>query len=69
MISISLMVKQLREKLILSQTEFAELIGVTFSTVNRWENGRCQPPYKLRRRLAQMCEEHGIKLEDKGDHE
>ena len=28
-------IKQLRSKMILSQVEFAELLGVAFSTVNR----------------------------------
>lgn len=31
------LIKDLREKLILSQEDFAKLLGVSFSTVNRWE--------------------------------
>lgn len=31
--------KKLRERALLTQTEFAELVGVAFSTVNRWEAG------------------------------
>lgn len=27
----------------LTQEDFAHLIGVTFSTVNRWENGKSTP--------------------------
>lgn len=27
----------------LTQEDFAHLIGVTFSTVNRWENGKSSP--------------------------
>lgn len=33
------LIKSLREKLIISQTELAEILEVSFSTVNRWENG------------------------------
>jgi len=33
-------VKGLRQALNRTQVEFAALLGVTFSTVNRWENGR-----------------------------
>ena len=33
-------VKHLRRALNRTQEEFAALLGVTFSTVNRWENGR-----------------------------
>ena len=31
------LIKDLREKLILSQEDFAKLLGVSFSTVIRWE--------------------------------
>jgi DNA-binding transcriptional regulator YiaG len=27
----------------LTQEDFAHLIGVTFSTINRWENGKSAP--------------------------
>ena len=33
----------IRKKLKMSQTRFAELLGVSFATVNRWENGRNIP--------------------------
>ena len=37
------MIKELRETLRLTQEQFAAKIGVTFSTVNRWENGKGKP--------------------------
>ena len=33
----------IREKLKLTQEEFAEKIGVAFCTVNRWERGHSRP--------------------------
>jgi len=36
-------IKQLRLKLGLTQEQFAAHVGVTFSTVNRWENGKSEP--------------------------
>lgn len=30
-------IKKLRKRALLTQTEFAEIVGVAFSTVNRWE--------------------------------
>lgn len=36
-------IKQLREELNMTQENFAHEIGVTFATVNRWENGRTTP--------------------------
>lgn len=32
-------IKDIREKLLLSQSEFAELIGVSRQTVSNWEKG------------------------------
>ena len=45
------LIKTIREKLFLTQTEFAELIGVTFGTVNRWESGKYKPTTKLKRKF------------------
>ena len=36
-------VKSIRERLDLTQVRFAERIGVSFATVNRWENGQTRP--------------------------
>lgn len=36
-------IKQLREDLNMTQENFAHEIGVTFATVNRWENNRTTP--------------------------
>ena len=38
-------IKELRQKLLVSQTELAEMLGVSFATVNRWENGHFEPSY------------------------
>ena len=37
------LVKSLRELLGLSQEKLAAKLGVTFSSVNRWENGHTKP--------------------------
>ena len=58
-------IKGLRVRLGLTQEQFAAKVGVTFSTVNRWESGRSKPsPLALRRieelkRISQkaFCEE------------
>ena len=36
-------VRAIREKLNKSQTEFAQMIGVTVSTLQNWEQGRREP--------------------------
>ena len=54
------LIKSIREYLGLSQTEFADKIGVTFATVNRWENGRAIPTKLAQTTLYEYCEEHGV---------
>jgi len=58
------LVKELREALTLSQAEMAELLGVTFATVNRWENGHHEPTIKQRRVIKQLCQKNGVKLHE-----
>jgi putative transcriptional regulator len=37
------LVKELRQSLGLTQERFAAKLGVTFPTINRWENNRAKP--------------------------
>ena len=37
------LIKKIRFYMNMNQTEFSELLNVTFATVNRWENGRALP--------------------------
>lgn len=57
-------IKKLRNKMILTQTEFAEMLGVSFGTVNRWESGKYNPTTKLKRKLAPLFEKCNIKVEE-----
>ena len=57
------LIKNIREYLNISQAEFAEKLGVTFATVNRWENNKTEPSYKAIRAFEQLCKENGIQLE------
>jgi DNA-binding XRE family transcriptional regulator len=63
------LIKKLREVLILSQTELAEMLGVSFSTVNRWENGKHEPTIKVKRKIVEICKGNNIKIDDnEGEH-
>lgn len=42
---------ELRRRLNMTQEEFAHAIGVTVSTVNRWENGHIEPSRLARRAM------------------
>ena len=39
----SRLVRELRERTGLTQEKFAAKLGVTYPTINRWENGRAKP--------------------------
>ena len=56
--------KLLRDKLLISQTELAEMLGVSFQTVNRWETGKHEPTIKAKRKIKVLLEDNNIKLEE-----
>jgi len=53
-------VKELREQLHLTQEAMAETLGVSFATVNRWENGWTAPSKLALRQIELLCKEHKI---------
>ena len=57
-------IKKVRLKMCLTQTEFGALFGVTFGTVNRWENDKFAPTIKMKRKLAPLFEKYRIELGD-----
>lgn len=61
----SKLIKELRERMILSQNELAELLEVSFSSVNRWENGKYEPTIKVKRKIIDLCEANHINLDIK----
>ena len=52
--------KHLRAKLEFSQEELANRLGVAFSTLNRWENGRSTPRGKAKQAIADLMAEVGF---------
>lgn len=57
---IGTVIKDIRMKNLLSQNDFAQAIGVSFSTVNRWENGKAMPNYKALKSLKQFCHDSDL---------
>lgn len=49
------LVKDLRGKLLMSQEEMADKLGIAFCTLNRYENGHHEPSYKLQRKLRTLA--------------
>lgn len=54
----------IRKKGFCTQTEFAERIGVSYSTVNRWETGKMNPNVSTMKRLKAYCEALNIEFGD-----
>jgi putative transcriptional regulator len=50
-------VKEVRRQLGLSQEELAHALGVSFATVNRWENGKTVPSKLAQRQFEQFCKD------------
>lgn len=48
-------VKDVRRYQALSQEEQAHALGVSFATVNRWENGKTTPSKLARRQFILYC--------------
>ena len=57
---ISETIKAIRNELKMSQTDFAEAVHVSFSTVNRWENNKVIPNRMARARIIDFCEKNGV---------
>lgn len=55
-------VLKIREQLFLTQTELAKLLGVSFATVNRWENKQFVPSMKDKRKISDFCKKHNIDI-------
>lgn len=53
-------IKIVRKKALLSQEAFAQALGVSFTTVNRWESGRCKPSYKGMKIINDFCKKNNI---------
>lgn len=57
-------VKYVREKLKLSQEELAHELGVSFATINRWENGSYNPSRLARKAFDEYCTDKSITFEE-----
>jgi putative transcriptional regulator len=62
-------IRELRQEIKLTQEQFAAELGVTCSSVNRWENGRGKPSplamQKIEEIIKQMRESSEVTLRDR----
>jgi putative transcriptional regulator len=53
-------VRTLRQKLRMTQEEFAHEIAVTVSTVNRWENAHAEPSKLAWKAIHELARKRGV---------
>ncbi|OYE01204.1 helix-turn-helix domain-containing protein [Nostoc sp. 'Peltigera membranacea cyanobiont' 232] len=53
------LIRELRGITGLTQEQFAASLGITYSTVNRWEKGRAKPSSLAMQKIEGMLEEIG----------
>ena len=58
------LIKKIRSHMNMNQTEFAELLNVTFATVNRWENCRALPNKLAQDKIHDLCKEYDVPVYD-----
>jgi DNA-binding transcriptional regulator YiaG len=56
-------ISALRQRLSMTQEEFAHAIGVTVSTVNRWENGHIEPSRLARKAMQGLAAQAAIPVD------
>lgn len=58
------LIREIRGQLNAGQDELAKMIGTSYATVNRWENGHSRPGKAAQLRLYDICRQEGINLEE-----
>ena len=61
---ISILIRALRQELGLTQEKFAAKLGVTFPTVNRWENKRAKPSPLAMEKIEVLAKQFGKSVLD-----
>lgn len=60
-------IKKVRTQLNLTQEELAHKLGVSFATVNRWENGSYNPSRLAKNTFETFCKSNNIMNEDNNE--
>lgn len=56
-------IKNVRVQSLLSQKDFAKELGVSYSTVNRWEKDKTKPNYHGLKSIDNFCKIHNISFD------
>ena len=63
MINYAQKIREYRERKFLTQDELAVILGVSKTTITRWETGKFQPTMQIKKKLYQLFIEAGMRLE------
>ena len=63
MINYAQKIREYRERKFLKQEELAELLGVSKTSVTRWETGKFAPTMQIKKKLYQLFVEAGMNVE------
>jgi putative transcriptional regulator len=53
-------IKKIRQKCFLSQEAFGRELGVSFSSINRWESGKRKPSISAMKKMKDFCDAHNF---------
>ena len=56
------LIKNIRNLVNMNQEQFAESLGTTVLSINRWENGKTEPNKMAQKQLYQFCKNNSIDL-------
>ena len=56
------LIKAIRDASMMNQVEFAQALGTTPVSINRWENGKSKPNKMAQKQIYTLCMEHDIEL-------
>ena len=62
MINFAEKIKEYRKRKFLTQEEFAQCLGVSLTSVNRWETGKFEPTMQIKKKLYQLFIEAGMQV-------
>jgi len=54
------LIKAIRTELSITQEQFARDLNISFSTINRWENGHTSPSKLAKMRLLEFCSRKNV---------
>lgn len=57
-------IKKVRIEIGYSQEQLARELGVSFATINRWENGKSEPRQIALNTFEHFCMSHNVNIEE-----